>query len=254
MRYFSTFSGIGGLDYGLHKSGHSCVGISDIKESSVKIYRKNMGEVVNFGDITKVEPDKLPDFDMFVGGFPCQAFSLAGLRQGFDVRKGRMIFYIYDILVEKKPKYFVLENVKGIISHDDGNTIKNVVKLLEKAGYFVRVLLLNSIFYGSAQNRERVIFLGRRGEDFIKKIPEIKNKEVLFKDIRERGGKFKFISHTEFNDAKIEQKRQFNFELIGDYDRVGTLTTQFGCGEKLVWENGDYRYLTPLECERLQGF
>jgi DNA (cytosine-5)-methyltransferase 1 len=254
MKYFSLFSGIGGLDYGLHKRAE-CVGISDIKESSVEIYQKNMGPVKNWGDITKIDFKELPDFDILTGGFPCQSFSLAGLRKGFGDERGKMIFYIYDLLKIKKPKYVVLENVKGIISHNKGKTIRDVVALLISAGYFVRVILLNSIFYGSAQNRERVLFLCAK-EDFIEKVPEIKNKEVLFRDIRQKEGPFKIIADTEFNQEKIEQKRQFNFELIGGYDRVGTLTTQEGCGEKLVWEEsiGEYRYLTPLECERLQGF
>jgi DNA (cytosine-5)-methyltransferase 1 len=206
MKYLSLFSGIGGLDYGLHKAGNECIGISDIKESSIQIYQKNMGSVKNWGDITLINPKELPDFDILTGGFPCQTFSLAGARRGFEDRKGKMIFYIYDILTEKKPKYLVLENVKGITNHNGGRTIKNVVQLLQSAGYYVRVLLLNAIFYGSAQNRERVIFLGCR-EDFIRKVPEIKNKQVRFKDIRQKNGQFKVISHTEFNDQKIQQKR-----------------------------------------------
>lgn len=255
MRYLSLFSGIGGLDYGLHKAGHECVGISDIKQSSVEIYRKNMGQVENLGDITKVNPERLPDFDILVGGFPCQTFSMAGARKGFEDRKGKMIFYIYDILKAKSPSFVVLENVKGIISHNNGKTMINVVQLLQSAGYYVRVLLLNALNYGTAQNRERVIFLGCK-KDFIRKKPEIKNNQVRFKDIRDQEGPFKIVSKTEFNVSKIEQKRVFSFELIGDYDRVGTLTTQTGCGEKLVWEPKlkDFRYLTPNECERLQGF
>lgn len=254
MKYLSLFSGIGGLEFGLHKAGHECIGISEIKESSVEIYQKNMGPVKNFGDITKIEPKNLPNFDLLIGGFPCQTFSMAGARRGFKDRKGKMIFYIYDIIKEKKPKFIVLENVKGIISHNGGKTIKNVVQLLQEAGYYCRILLRNAIFYGSAQNRERVIFLAAK-TDFKRKIPVIKDVTKLFKDIRTKGP-FKTVTRTDFNVQKIEQKRQFNFELIGDYDRVGTLTTQSGCGEKLVWESSlkDFRYLTPIECERLQGF
>lgn len=252
MKFLSLFSGIGGLEYGL-RDWAECVGISEIKESSVQIYRKNNGNVYNFGDITKIVPEKLPDFDMLVGGFPCQTFSMAGMREGFTQRKGRMIFYIYDILVAKKPKYFVLENMKGILSHNSGQTFTDILKLLGHAGYHVRVLCLNALNYGSAQNRERIIFLGSL-EPFEKKIPEIKDNTKLFRDIREANGQFKPIKETDRNSRRLEQKENFSFELIGGYDRVGTLTTQFGCGEKAVWEKDSYRFLTPLECERLQGF
>ena len=253
MKYFSLFSGIGGLDYGLRK--HECMGISEIKQSSVNIYQEKMGQVQNYGDITKINIKELPDFDLLIGGFPCQSFSMVGLRKGFKDRKGQMIFYIYDILKEKQPKYVVLENVKGIISHNDGKTIKSVIKLLSYVGYYVRVILLNSLFYGTSQNRERIIFLGCK-EDFKRKVPEIIDSSKRFRDIRENGVIYKFIKKTENNILKINQKKKFNFELIGGYDCVGTLTTQEGCGEKLVYEEkeDDYRLLTPLECERLQGF
>ncbi len=254
MRYFSLFSGIGGLEYGLREVGE-CVGISEIKESSVKIHEKNFGKIKNFGDITKVELSKLPNFNGLLGGFPCQSFSLAGARKGFKDRRGKMIFYIYDILKIKKPEWFVLENVKGILNHNKGDTFKDVVKLLSFAGYNVRVVLLNSLFYGSVQNRERVFFLGHK-EDFEVKIPEIIDNSKRFKDIKEIDGGYKFIRKTERIIEKIEQKRVFNFELIGLWDRVGTLTTQYGCGEKLVYEEAEdsFRYLTVKECERLQGF
>ena len=255
MKYFSLFSGIGGLDYGL--KDEECVGISDIKQSSVQIYQRMMGNVKNWGDITKIDPKELPDFDMLVGGFPCQTFSMAGMRKGFADKKGKMIFYIYDILKEKKPKYVVLETVKGIISHNKGKTIKSVVKLLGSLGYYVRVILLNSLYYGSAQSRERVIFLACK-KDFPIKIPEIRDDTKRFRDIREKNGQYKFIKKTERLVMKINQEhpQRFNTELIGGYDRVGTLTTQEGCGDKAVYEEktDDFRILTPLECERLQGF
>lgn len=254
MKYFSLFSGIGGLEYGLWKGGNKCVGFSEIKKSSIEIYRKNFGgEVKNWGNITKININELPKFDILLGGFPCQSFSLVGSRKGFKDRRGKMIFYIYDILKIKKPKYFVLENVKGLISHNKGKTYRSVFKLLTYAGYNVRCVLLNSLYYGSAQNRERVFFIGSR-KDFDIERPEIIDDSKRFRDIKEVDGNFRFVGKEERVVEKIEQKRMFNFELIGGYDRVGTLTTQYGCGEKLVWEDKWFRYLTPLECERLQGF
>ena len=253
MKYFSLFAGIGGLEFGLNGLAE-CVGISEVKKSSIKIYNKNFKGIKNFGDITKIDFKELPDFDILLGGFPCQSFSIAGLREGFESEKGKMIFYIYELLKVKKPEYIVLENVKGITNHDKGKTMESVIRLLMSLGYYVRVVLLNSLFYGSAQNRERVFFLCSKKDFPIKELKKV-NENVLFRDIRQKGN-FKFIKRTEFNNQKIEQKRQFNYELIGGYDRVGTITTSQGGGEKLVYEEeaDDYRYLTPLECERLQGF
>lgn len=115
------------------------------------------------------------------------------------------------------------------------------------------MLLLNSLYYGSAQNRERVIFLGNKDKFEVLR-PKIVDDKKRFLDIMEIGIKGKKPKDTERNKNKIEQLLQFNFELIGKYDRAGTLTTQYGCGEKLVWDNKDFRYLTVRECERLQGF
>jgi DNA (cytosine-5)-methyltransferase 1 len=255
INYFSLFSGIGGLEYGIENNNiGECVGFSEIKKSSVKIYGKNYCNRKNYGDITKIDIDKISDFDMLIGGFPCQSFSLAGLRRGLKDKRGKMIFYIYEILKRKKPKYFVLENVKGLLSHDEGKTYYNVLRLLMVAGYFVRVVLLNSIFYGSAQNRERLFILGALN-DFEKVVPEIINKNVRFKDIEDKNElNYKELGNDEKTKRKIYGEDSYKYELIGGYDRVGTLMTSYGCGNKAVRYKEWFRYLTPLECERLQGF
>lgn len=253
MKYFSLFAGIGGLEYGLWKSGNECVGFSEINKNSIKIYKKNFGDIKNWGDIRKIKIRELPNFDILLGGFPCQSFSLIGNRKGFNDKRGKMIFYIYNILKIKKPKYFVLENVKGLINHNKGKTYKNIFKLLILAGYNVKCILLNALHYGSVQNRERIFFIGSKNNFDLMK-PEIIDDTKKFKDIRDVDGKFKFVKENERNIKKIEQKRKYNFELIGGYNKVGTLVTLFGCGEKLVWEDGKFRYLTVKECERLQGF
>jgi len=253
MKVFSLFTGIGGLEWGL-KDMAEFVGYSEIKKSSIDIYEK-YNDVKNYGDVTKIDFTKLPDFDLLLGGFPCQSFSLAGLRKGFEDERGKMIFYIHDLLKKKQPNFFVLENVKGIINHNKGSTFVDVVKLLQNAGYYIRVVLLNSLNYGSAQSRERVFFLGSK-KDFDIKIPRVINSNVRFRNVRDENGNYRFITDNERNKEKINQLRNFSFELIGGYDRVGTLTTQVGCGEKVVYEKEEdqFRYLTPLECERLQGF
>lgn len=253
LKYFSTFTGIGGLDMGLEELGFECVGFSDIKESSIKVYKSHYPKHQGFGDITKIDFKTIPDFDILTGGFPCQAFSLAGLREGFKDKKGKLIFYLHDLLVTKQPQYFALENVKGILNHDEGKTHDKVVRLLMSAGYHVRPILLNAMHYGSAQSRERVIYLGSKTPFELEK-PIIKNDKVVFRDIRDEVGPFKELPRSQREMDKVEQKRDFSHELIGGYDRVGTLTTNQGCGEKCVGYKDYVRYLTPLECERLQGF
>lgn len=257
LRYFSTFTGIGGLDWGLEKIGAKCVGFSEIKESSIAMYKEHYPEHKNFGDITKIDPKELPDFDVFTGGFPCQAFSLAGARKGFGDRRGQMIFYIYDILVEKKPEFVVLENVKGISTHDGGKTYRSVFKLLASAGYSVRVVLLNSAHYGSAQARERVVFLCRRGKDFPKKHPEVIDNTKRFRDIRTEYGPKDLLSERTLERLNESSGRK-GFEIIGGYDRVNTLTTGVSSSGRrmLVTQepDGKWRRLTCLEAERLQGF
>jgi len=245
MKYLSLFSGIGGLEFGLEKIGGECMGYSEIKETSVKVYDSHFKNRENLGNITKINLEDIKDFDILLGGFPCQSFSLAGLRKGFKDARGIMILYIANILNYKKPKYFILENVKGLLSHDKGQTYLKIHKLLKSSGYFVRVLLLNSLNYGSAQNRERIFFLGSL-EDFDLKKPVILDNNKVFKDIKDNSFKGRVY--------KIDELRKFNLELIGDYDRVGTLTTQLGCGNKKVAYGEDFRDLTILECERLQGF
>lgn len=262
MKYFSTFTGIGGLDMGLEDIGAKCVGFSEIKDSSIKIYNQHYPEHVNFGDITTMDYKELPDFDILIGGFPCQAFSMAGMRKGFGDRKGILIFYLYDLILEKKPDYVVLENVKGLLTHDKGRTFKNVVGLLTAAGYYVRVLLLNALNYGSAQNRERLIFLCSK-ENFPTKKPEVKDNTKTFRDFRDTNpDNFIYVEETDRNMAKINKTDLYPFDLIGGYDRVGTLTTGVAGGggrnpssqQKVIQELNRWRYMSALEGERLQGF
>lgn len=257
MKYFSTFTGIGGLDIGLQEIGAECVGFSEIKDTSIKIYASHYPDHKNYGDITKIDYKKLPDFDLLIGGFPCQAFSMAGARQGFKDKKGVMIFYLYDLILAKKPKFIVLENVKGLLTHDKGNTYLNVIRLLSSAGYYVRVLLLNALNYGSAQNRERLIFLCSR-EDFPKKNPEIIDNTKTFRDFVDKDeSHYIYVEETEKNLAKINKTDLFPFDLIGGYDRVGTLMTSVsgsGRSQTIIQDGDRFRFLTAVEGERLQGF
>ena len=275
LKYFSTFTGIGGLDVGLEELGAECIGHSEIKESSVRIYDRHFPGRRNFGDIMAIVPEELPAFDLMTGGFPCQSFSLAGQRKGFKERgkgqRGVMIFHLADILEAKKPAFAVLENVRGIVSHDRGRTVKNVVNLLASAGYFVRIVLLNACHYGSAQNRERVFFLCCRENDFPIKNPEKMDDSKRFRDsewIPKRPSGSTRPTGCFGTPSSVKRVRWppeanaagFSFELVGGCDRVGTIMTSPGGGgpsrnhAKVVQQDGAFRYLDILEAERLQGF
>ena len=172
LKYLSLFSGIGGFELGIKNSRYGddliCVGYSEIDKYADSIYKRQfpVGMVKGtethtpFGDITKVETSDLPNFELLVGGFPCQAFSLAGLRRGFDDTRGTLFFEIARVLKDKRPKYFLLENVKGLLSHNKGETFKTMLGVLSDLGYDVEWEIYNSKNHGVPQNRERIYLKG----------------------------------------------------------------------------------------------
>lgn len=164
IKYFSMFSGIGGFEYGIEKADtqtdFECVGFSEIDKYAVSIYEKHYPNHPNHGDATKINTRDLPNFSFLVGGFPCQAFSLAGKRKGFDDTRGTLFLEIARVLKDKKPRYFLLENVKGLLSHDKGKTFQVILGVLADLGYYVQWTVLNSKNYGVPQNRERIFIKG----------------------------------------------------------------------------------------------
>ena len=162
IKYFSMFSGIGGFELGIQYSNKTmeCVGFAEIDQYAASIYQRHFPDHFNWGDVTKIRTEDLPDFDLLVGGFPCQAFSIAGKRRGFDDTRGTLFFEIARVLKAKEPTYFLLENVKGLLSHDQGNTFKTMLKTLSDLGYYVEWEVLNSKDYGVPQNRERIFIKG----------------------------------------------------------------------------------------------
>ena len=154
----------------------TCVGYSEIDKYATEIYQKHFRDHKNYGDIKKIKPNKLPNFDLLVGGFPCQAFSIAGKRKGFKDTRGTLFFDIARILRSKKPRLFLLENVKGLLSHDNGSTFKTIIATLTKLGYDVQWQVLNSKNFGVPQNRERVFIVGHlRGTSRPKIFPFTEN-------------------------------------------------------------------------------
>jgi DNA (cytosine-5)-methyltransferase 1 len=163
IRYFDMFAGIGGFRSGLEAvGGFECVGYCEIDPYARKAYKAlydTRGEKF-YEDATKIIPEQLPDFDLICGGFPCQSFSIAGKRRGFDDVRGTMFFEIARIAAVKRPRYLLLENVPGLLSHDEGRTFAAILTALDDLGYDVAWQVLNSANFGVAQARKRVFIVG----------------------------------------------------------------------------------------------
>ena len=170
MKFLDLFAGIGGFRLGMEASGHECIGFCEIDKfarASYKAIHNTEGEI-ELHDITTVTDDDvraIGEVDVICGGFPCQAFSIAGARRGFEDTRGTLFFEIARFASILKPKYLFLENVKGLLNHDKGNTFKTIIGALDELGYDVEWQVLNSKNFGVPQNRERVFIVGHfRGE------------------------------------------------------------------------------------------
>ena len=166
MRFIDLFAGIGGFRLGLERAGHKCIGFCEIDEFARQTYKANFnteGEV-EWHDITKVTDGQARELrgkvDIITGGFPCQAFSVAGERRGFEDTRGTLFFEIARIAKQIKPRFLLLENVKGLLSHDKGRTFAIILSTLDELGYDVEWQVLNSKDFGVPQNRERVFIVG----------------------------------------------------------------------------------------------
>ena len=172
LKFFDAFSGIGGFKIALESVGFECMGFCDNDPYANQLYLAflcNDNEVF-YNDIRKIDTSTMPDFDIFCGGFPCQSFSIAGKRRGFEDTRGTLFFEVARILHDKKPKYFILENVKGLLNHDGGRTFATIIEVLTDLGYKVQWQVLNSKFFGVPQNRERVYIVGCLGTECTGKI------------------------------------------------------------------------------------
>jgi DNA (cytosine-5)-methyltransferase 1 len=189
IRLFEMFSGYGGASFGLKKANidFECIGISEIDKYAVQCFDNNFPNITNYGDCTKINPNGLPDFDLLTGGFPCQSFSLAGKRKGINDSRGTLFYDIIRIAQAKKPKYMLLENVKGLLSIDNGNTFKEMIKELKNIGYDIIYKVLNSKDFGIPQSRERIWFVCKLGSwEFMEfQFPLEEELKIFIKDILE---------------------------------------------------------------------
>ena len=277
MKYFSLFSGIGGFELGIQqayednrgllqgeatkdiredstdiKSGQTrptCIGFSEIDKYAIQVYKKHFNHK-EYGDITKLDPTTLPDFDLLCGGFPCQSFSIAGKRGGFGDTRGTLIFDVFRILKEKQPRLCLLENVKGLLSHDNGRTFKTIITSLAELGYAVEWQVLNAKNFGVPQNRERVFIIGHLGGFGGKQIfPIGEDGEVSSERQRE-------ISPA-ITSRYYKQGQSDPYLVRADKPsplKEGNKPNRPNSIRRVSYTDGArIRRLTPTECERLMG-
>jgi DNA (cytosine-5)-methyltransferase 1 len=272
FKTIDLFAGIGGIRTGFENAGFKTVFANDFEQACKETYDLNFKDsklVVE--DIRKIGIDDLPEFDFLLGGFPCQAFSIAGYRQGFKDNKdrGNLFFDIARILDAKKPEGFMLENVKNLKSHDSGNTFRVIEETLEKLGYHVKSKVLNTMEYGNVpQNRERIYIVGFRNKNYhnkfefphpvklTKKITDLLEKKVPEKYYYNGKPLFEKLKTDVKEEGKVYQwRRQYVRENKSGV--CPTLTANMGMGGHnvpIIKDKKGIRKLTPLECFRIQGF
>ncbi|WRF50565.1 DNA cytosine methyltransferase [Helicobacter pylori] len=162
LTFMDFCSGIGGGRLGLEQCHLKCVGHAEINHEALRTYELFFKDTYNFGDLMRINPNDLPDFDTLISGFPCQAFSINGKRKGLEDERGTIIYGLIRILKVKQPKCFLFENVKGLINHKQQETFKTIIKALQEAGYTTYYQILNSADFQLAQKRERLYIVGFR--------------------------------------------------------------------------------------------
>lgn len=315
MKYFSMFSGAGGNEIGIERAysdikqsdeelglselkiqhrrewsvderqvcvqsidrmSSLCIGFSEIDKWASGVLRYKWPEVRNYGDATKINTDELPEFDMLVAGFPCQAFSIAGKRRGFEDTRGTLFYEVARVAEGKKPRYLLLENVKGLVNHEKGETFRIILETLRELGYHTQWGVVNSRYFGIPQNRERVFIVGSlRGEPIPKVFPicisdgedtyEIKEMTNNRQGYRvystngimsclnsNAGGVTKDIGITcSVLTPNRVNKRQNGRRIKNNGEPSFTLNCQDIHG---IYDGIKIRRLTPVECERLMSW
>ncbi|MEE0060525.1 MAG: DNA cytosine methyltransferase [Acutalibacteraceae bacterium] len=276
LRCASFFAGVGGIDLGFHQAGFNTVYANEFDNYPADTFELNFDIKVDRRDIHNVMVDEIPDFDVMLAGFPCQAFSIAGYRQGFDDEKGRgdLFFELVRIIKSKKPRIAFFENVKNLVSHDNGNTFKIICEQLDLLGYKYISKVMNACEYGNVpQNRERIYIVAFRDEkdynNFKMPLPILLTQSI--KDVIdfnvEVDDKYYYTEKncSFFEKLKSEMK---NSDTIYQWRRVyvrenksnlvPTLTANMGTGGHnvplILTKTNKIRKLTPQECFKIQGF
>jgi len=268
LRVIDLFAGVGGVRIGFEKAFRDNIEFvfsSEIDKNAQKTYTLNFNETPH-GDITQIEAKDIPAHDIILAGFPCQAFSIAGHRKGFEDTRGTLFFDVARIAAYHKPKILFLENVKGFVGHDNGNTFKTVQKTLIDLGYKIFFDILNSKDYGLPQNRERIYIIAFLEEEIKFEFPKAKKltktiKNCLHEEIEDHyyyNGKplFEKIKNDVLDETSIYQWRR-KYVRENKSKVCPTLTANMGTGGHnvpIIKDKKGIRKLTPRECANFQGF
>lgn len=275
-RVGSLFAGIGGTCLGFEQAGAEIVWANEFDKNACKTYRSNFGDsYLVEGDITLIDKSTIPQLDILIGGFPCQAFSIAGYRKGFEDDRGNVFFQILKVIEaqKEKPKAIMLENVKNLLTHDKGNTFKVIQEALEAFGYTIKKDVLNSMEYGNVpQNRERIYIVGFLDSEktakfqFPDRIPLTNELNSVVDRYTRLDEKYYYDESSQYYEMLREgmNSTETTYQLRRIYVRENksnvspTLTANMGTGGHNVplildYEN-NIRKLTPEECLKLQGF
>lgn len=260
LTFIDLFAGIGGIRLAFEQNGAKCVFSSEWDEHAKKTYFANFLETPQ-GDITKIAPETIPDFDILTGGFPCQPFSMIGKREGFNHKtQGTLFFYIAEILRIKQPKAFLLENVPGLITHEGGKTFQIIMETLDELGYSVVTKVLNSADFSVPQNRKRLYFIGFKknlnakftfpsGTGKIVGIGQFVEKDADGPSITEKTQKYLF-KKDDGHPEVIDENSNFPVKtLCASYHKIQRLTGTFVRGGPT-----GLRLLTEKECKAMMGF
>ncbi len=264
FKFIDLFAGIGGIRIPFEEVGGECVFSSEWDKFSQQTYEANFGEIPH-GDITEIDEKDIPKHDLLVGGFPCQAFSQAGLKKGFEDTRGTMFFEIQRILDHHKPKALLLENVKGLRGHDKGKTFKVIISILNELGYqTLESKVLNAKDFGLPQNRERIFIVGYKNHVNFQ-FPEPPMIETKVGSILDKRVPEKYtISDKMWESAKRRKENYrkkgygFGFSLFNrDSKYTSTISARYYKDGAEIWidqKNKNPRKLTPNEARKLQGF
>ncbi len=279
--FIDLFAGIGGFRIPMQELKGKCVFTSEFNYWVQRSYELNFGEVP-FGDITKLDINIVPQHDVLTAGFPCQPFSISGKMKGFEDTRGTLIYNVFQIIEKRQPKVVFLENVKHLIHHNGGNTLKTILKDLGELGYKTSWKLINASDFGVPQNRERIIIIGHKEKKFDFTKLRTKPKPIL-KDFLDHDATFEYLNepYTILTDYRIQESglifigyRNKKIRIAGV--RPGTenlsrvhkqpnriyssdglhpaLPSQESSGRFWIYDNGEVRKLTINECYRIMGF
>ena len=266
MKILSLFCGCGGLDNGFINSGYKIIWANDFDKYAVETYKANFGNHVILGDINEIPLETLPEFDILIGGFPCQPFSMMGKEMGFEDTRGTLFFRIaeivkYKIEQKQKPKVLVLENVRSLRTHDNGKTFKTIKNVLEnELGYKVFDTILNTADYGIPQTRNRTYIVCFANENAKFEFPNKMPLESTLQDLLENKVDKKYflsdtILPTILSNGTGGYKAKSEIDLPVARPLCATMAKMHrACQDNYVTQEGRVRRLTPRECARLQGF